>query len=171
MGVATWGGELEEVRDTLPDTFFWGDASPWLPNPESEDCEKARDMIRDVETGSGMPHGKSLIRRVIEQVIGSDESYDGHQEEIDNYRGRLKNARRDLNNQKNDCHDKDDWNKRIDRLMELSDPNTVKRRHEEHKQFKEDLHSQIGTAAIGIAIYVAIKAIELWIFPPLVFVP
>lgn len=60
--------------------------------------------------------------------------------------------------------------KRINRLLEFSDPISVRRRHDDHKQFREDLSSYVGNAAKAIAAYTAIQAIVEWLLPVIIFV-
>lgn len=60
--------------------------------------------------------------------------------------------------------------KRINRLLQFSDPISVRRRHDDHKQFREDLSSYVGNAAKAIAPYTAIQAIVEWLLPVIIFV-
>jgi len=56
--------------------------------------------------GIGMPKGKSLLQRVVEQIVGDPAKSTDHQVEIDGYRQRLKNLRREW--RQNNCGDDDD---------------------------------------------------------------
>jgi len=72
---------------------------------EDEDpCPEISRKINDTINGVGMPGGKSLLMRVVEQIVGQGgDVYDKHEHEIEGYRNRLKNLRREWND--NDCGD------------------------------------------------------------------
>lgn len=70
------------------------------PNP----CDQIGTDIGNTIQGVGMPGGKSLLTRVVEQIVGQGgDVYSKHEEEIEGLRNRLKKLRKNWND--NDCGD------------------------------------------------------------------
>ena len=71
---------------------------------DDDPCPDIQKKISDTIQGVGMPGNKSLLTRVVEQIVGEGgKVYADHEKQIESYRNRLKNLRRDWDD--NDCGD------------------------------------------------------------------
>ena len=63
----------------------------YTPDP----CANIAAKISNTINGIGMPGGKSLLTRIVQQITGDPAQFDGHQEQIDNYTNRLRRLKND----------------------------------------------------------------------------
>ncbi len=129
--------------------------APIIEAAASDPCPGIAAKIWNTITGNGMPGGKSLLTRVVEQITGSPALFDGHQEQIDNYTNRLRNLRSDWKD--NDCNGPNDppvW-------APISGSNetnwrVLQKQQREYQQYLHDL--KIGAVAGAAAIAQEIAA-------------
>jgi hypothetical protein len=128
--------------------------APPLDGPRGEIAKGIWNTI----TGVGMPEGKSLIRRVVENIVGSTKKFDGHMEQIQNMRNRLLDFKRDW--AKNDCSGKPP-----NGLDEWLDETTEKKIRAWHDAYHDAVQEMAGLW-LGYAAYKAIRLLPSLLFPP-----
>jgi RHS repeat-associated protein len=110
-----------------------------------------------LSTGAGMPGGKSLLVRVVQQITGTAAGFDSHQEQIDNYRNRLRNLRKEW--EKNDCDPPDnDPPYGLNNWINETAPGVLKQYQKEYQQYLTDV-GDVAAGTATAAIYAAISQI------------
>jgi RHS repeat-associated protein len=122
------------------------------PNP----CPGILLQILQTLAGVGMPGGKSLLTRVVQQVTSSPALFPGHQEQIDNYRNKLNK----LINRWDDADcDPPGGPPGLSDLIDLTDGPSLWSFQQDYQQFVQDLWL-IATGAGTAAIYSAVGALS-----------
>ncbi len=154
-----YGGECV-LRMRLPFGPGGGgqDQNPPSPPPPEGPCDKIGKQILDTINGKGMPGGKSLLARVIENIVGSSEKFDGHMEEIQNYRNRLIELRQDWND--NDCDGKPPHG--VDGWLNETTRSKIKERHDRY----QDIVQEMKMLGVGYLAYKALRLVPSLLFPP-----
>ena len=112
--------------------------------------------------GIGMPKGKSLAQRVMENVAGSQEEFVNHQIEIQGYRDRLIRLAKKWRWGK--CDDPDDPPFNLNDWLDLSTYNNVQMYHDIYHQYDEDLKliaaglATLATYAEAAKLYASLAA-------------
>lgn len=136
----------------------WYDPGPPVENPppKVDPCPGIAKQIRDTIPGVGMPSGKSLFRRVVEQIAGDPDRFVGHQNQIDNYRNRLKDLRSDWRG--NDCDPPDDPPYGTNYLIQETSAKVLRKYQKKYQQYTADLAAIIACVATG-AIFAQVPSL------------
>ena len=120
------------------------------PPPPPDPCPGIAQKIWDTISGRGMPGGKSLLRRVVEQITGDPARFDSHQVEINGLRDRLRNLRREW--RKNDCDDPDDPPYGTNLWIDETAPGVLRQYAKDYQQYISDLKAIASGVAAAATI-------------------
>jgi RHS repeat-associated protein len=132
---------------------------------DSDPCPGIAGQIWNTITGQGMPGGKSLLLRVVQQITGSQAGFAGHQEQIDGYRKRLRNLSFKWKN--NDCDDPDDPPYGTNQWIAQTSAKVLQQYQQKYLQYMQDLSEGVAGIAAAFAVgqqiidYVGALAAEL----------
>jgi RHS repeat-associated protein len=96
------GQVLDGVGVPMPEIGD-GENIPWDPGVGggTDPCGEAKEKMDRTIRGEGMPGGKSIMQRVVENLFGKEDLYDDHEKQIMNLIQRLKNLSDEWDD--NDC--------------------------------------------------------------------
>ena len=117
---------------------------------QDDPCPGIASKIWDTITGKGMPGGKSLLLRVVQQITGSAAQFDGHQEQINNYRNRLTNLKNSWKD--NDCDDPNNPPFGTNLWITDTSASTLKNYQQMYQQYQQDVAAGAAALAAGAAI-------------------
>ena len=142
---------------TNPARSSWQDGWEDAEDP----CDEHKANMNATIEGQGMPGGKSLLARVVENVVGSSARFAGHQEQINNYRNRLIGL---LDKWRDDkCGDPPSG---VQRWIDESSEQKVRLYHDGYHNYMEFVQEIALSSALGYISYRAIRLIPSIVFWP-----
>jgi RHS repeat-associated protein len=124
----------------------------------TDPCPGIAQSIKDTISGVGMPGGKSLLTRVVQNITGSSAGYDGHDKQIQGIRNRLINLKGQWKD--DDCDDPDNPPGGVNTWIKETNPKTLRKYHDDYQQLLQDL-TKIGTAGAVAGGYLILQAEQL----------